>query len=158
MLTPPSALEIGKAAEHLVCADLLMQGVPAFLSDQGMPFDVIAPVGDRLIRIQVKATLQPKSIVPKNGGKTHRSHGYQFHVRRRGRDGKGSRLSDMHCDIVALVALDVRAVAYLPVNLCSQTVTLFPVGHVFKKNYRRARETTVAELPFFEALAVQCLV
>lgn len=34
-------LQIGKAGEHLVCCDLLTHGFNAFLSDQGLPFDVV---------------------------------------------------------------------------------------------------------------------
>jgi hypothetical protein len=34
-------LELGKAAEHLVVADLLLQRYRAFLSDQGLPYDAI---------------------------------------------------------------------------------------------------------------------
>lgn len=35
--SPARALEVGKAAEHLVCAELILQGHRAFLSDQ-FPF------------------------------------------------------------------------------------------------------------------------
>jgi hypothetical protein len=38
-------LEMGKAAEHLVCADLLMKGYNAFLSAQGLPYDVVIDQG-----------------------------------------------------------------------------------------------------------------
>jgi len=34
-------LQIGKAGEHLVCTDLILKGYNAFLSDQGVPFDVL---------------------------------------------------------------------------------------------------------------------
>lgn len=34
-------LQIGKAAEHLVCCDLILQGYNAFLTDQGVPFDIV---------------------------------------------------------------------------------------------------------------------
>jgi hypothetical protein len=36
---------MGKAAEHLVCADLLMKGYNAFLSAQGLPYDVVIDQG-----------------------------------------------------------------------------------------------------------------
>jgi len=38
MLNKLSELEIGKAAEHLVCADLILKGYRSFLADQGLPF------------------------------------------------------------------------------------------------------------------------
>ena len=34
-------LQIGKAGEYLVCADLILKGYIAFLSEQGLPYDVI---------------------------------------------------------------------------------------------------------------------
>ena len=55
---------MGKAAEHLVCADLLMKGYNAFLSDQGLPFDVVIDLGRRLFRVQVKGTAKPKNPMP----------------------------------------------------------------------------------------------
>ena len=38
-------LAAGTAAEHLVCADLLMQGHGAYLTDQNTAYDVVADVG-----------------------------------------------------------------------------------------------------------------
>ncbi len=51
-----SDLEVGKAAEHLVVADLILSGYRAYLTDQGLPYDVVVDVGGRLYRVQVKAT------------------------------------------------------------------------------------------------------
>lgn len=49
-------LQIGKAAEHLVCAKLIMKGYHAFLSDQGSMFDVVVQTKKGLKTIQVKST------------------------------------------------------------------------------------------------------
>ena len=57
-------LEIGKAAEHLVCYDLLLKGYNAFLSDQGLPYDIIVDLGSRILRVQVKGTRRPKNPMP----------------------------------------------------------------------------------------------
>lgn len=116
-----NALDIGKAAEHLVCADLILQGHTAFLSDQGLPFDVLAMFGGRLIRVQVKATQTAKNV---NAQGRNARLAYSWHIRRRGRSGKGSRLDETHCDVVALVALDTRQIAYLPLDMCAQTVQI----------------------------------
>ena len=48
-------LAAGTAAEHLVCADLLLCGYRAFLADQNCAYDIAVDVAGRLIRIQVKA-------------------------------------------------------------------------------------------------------
>ena len=60
-------LELGKAAEHLVCADLIMQGYRAFLSDQGLPYDILVDVQGVFVRVQVKATRKPKNPCPATG-------------------------------------------------------------------------------------------
>ena len=43
-------LQIGKAGEYIVCADLIIQNYIAFLSEQGLPYDIIMDSGDRLFR------------------------------------------------------------------------------------------------------------
>lgn len=117
-------LEIGKAAEHLVCADLILSGYRAFLSDQGLPYDIVIDLGDRLIRVQVKGCQQPRNV---NASGRNERLAYNFSVRRRGKNGS-KRLDNGLCDIVAMVALDIRIVAYMPIELAGQTVQLSPPG------------------------------
>ena len=38
-------LELGKAAEHLVVADLILSGYRAYLTEQGLPYDVVVTRG-----------------------------------------------------------------------------------------------------------------
>lgn len=113
-------MEAGKAAEHLVCADLLLQGYNAFLSDQGLPYDVVVDLGPRILRVQVKGTRKPKNPMPM----TRISDGYFFHIRRAGKGGK--RIYGINeFDIYALVALDIHAIAYFAKEqLNLQTVVL----------------------------------
>lgn len=109
-------LHVGLAAEHLVCADLLLQGFRAFLTDQVCPYDVAVDVG-RLVRIQVKGTRGVRSIAQKDG---HRA-AYMWHVRRAGK--AGARVySAGDFDLLALVALDSRRIAYLPPSEQRQTI------------------------------------
>lgn len=117
---PAFALEIGRASEHLVVADLIMQGYVAFLTDQGLSYDVVVDIDGKLRRIQVKACCFARNV-NSQGRKEHLA--YIWNVRRRGKGGS-SRLGNDDCDIIALVALDVRRVAYVPVTACSETVTL----------------------------------
>ena len=93
---------IGQAAEHIVCADLLLNGIVAHLSFQGCRWDVVAESAGTLYRVQVKSTR----------GRTLRdrrpSCRYLFEL--------SSSKSKMSCgdqEIVALVALDSRRVAYM---------------------------------------------
>lgn len=52
-------MAIGKAGEHLVCADLLLNGQNAMLADQGQPFDVLIIRGKIIVTVQVKSRLKP---------------------------------------------------------------------------------------------------
>lgn len=100
------ALQIGKAAEHLVCADLLISGRNAFLADQGLPYDVVVDVDGRLVRVQVKSTQ-----IPKKPQTQRATPAYFFHIRRAGR--KGARVYGTNeFDVYALVALDRRLIGY----------------------------------------------
>ena len=102
-------LAAGTAAEHLVCADLLLAGYRAFLADQNCPYDVAVETGGRLIRVQVKATRAPRKIPQRV---THRA-AYLFHTRRAGKAGQ-RRYAEDAFDVLALVALDCRRIAYVP--------------------------------------------
>lgn len=97
-------LQIGKAGEYLVCADLIMQGHNAFLSDQGLPFDIVIERNGRLKTIQVKSTGKFATY-----GKSRDVYRFGLRV---GRGGK--RVPDeVACDYYAFVALDIRTVAYV---------------------------------------------
>ena len=119
----PSDLAVGTAAEHLVCFDLLMAGYRAFLADQNCPYDVAVDLGGTLIRIQVKATRAQRAIPQRSTF----IPAYMFHVRRAGKAGRRNYQDDSF-DALALVALDIRAIAYLPPELVKQTVHIRPPG------------------------------
>jgi hypothetical protein len=123
-------LELGKAAEHLVCADLIMRGYRAFLSDQGLPYDIVVDVDGSFVRIQVKATRKPKNPSPSR----RLSPGYFFHLRRAGKGGR-RRYPQNAFDLYALVAMDRQAIAYLaPEDFRYQTVALrVPGQQYFRK-------------------------
>lgn len=143
-------LEIGKAAEYLVCADLILQGHRAFPSAQGLPYDVILDVGDKILRVQVKSTLCAKNISAKN--RSPRT-AYSFNVRGRG-GGQRRRLSDAECDIVALVALDTRAVAYVPLALASLSMQIPPAGEPPEnRTWRYGWMRNIDQWPLSDALA-----
>ena len=101
-------LQIGKAGEYLVCADLIMKGFVAFPSEQGLPYDVLMDNGKRLLRIQVKATTAPR-IIPQ---RAKESQAYIFNIKRHGKNNS-QRYDDREVDMFALVCLDTRQVGYL---------------------------------------------
>ena len=104
-------LQVGKAAEHLVCCELILSGFNAFLADAGQPYDLLVDTGERVVRLQVKATQKPYRY-RRSDGRT--SNSYRFGLRR----GRGShnRIDPKLVDAIAFVALDTRRVAYLWVS------------------------------------------
>lgn len=129
-------LEVGKTAEHLVCADLIMSGYRAFLSDQGLPYDILVDIEGTLLRVQVKSTRKPKN----HGSSTRSMPGYFFHLRRAGKGGR-RRYPENAFDLYALVALDRQAVAYLPAFDCTnQTIALRVPGKTYLQSGPMNRE------------------
>lgn len=104
-------LEIGKAGEHLVCADLIMKGYRAYLTDQGLPYDVIVDVNNKLLRIQVKTTLQ-SSFIPQ---RKQNYKSYKFQCRRCGKGGR-KEYSNNDVDIVAFVCIQDNLIGYLKIE------------------------------------------
>jgi hypothetical protein len=128
-------LELGKAAEHLVCADLIMQGYRAFLSDQGLPYDILVDVNGEFVRIQVKATRRPR-----NPSRDRASTGYFFGLKRAGKGGR-RRYPKNAFDIYALVAMDRQAIAYLAPEDCHrQCVAIRVPGLRYKQHGPLSRE------------------
>lgn len=123
-------LAAGTAAEHLVCADLLLEGWRAFLADQNCPYDVAVDVAGRLIRIQVKAT-RAQRLIPSIAVHTP---AYMWHVRRAGKGGARVYTAE-DFDLLALVALDIRRIAYLPPSHTKQTVHIRPPGALGGKQF-----------------------
>lgn len=99
-------LQIGKAGEHLVCYDLILQGYNAFLADQGLPFDVLIEKDGSLLKVQVKTTT--KLISP---GKSQNI--YRFGTRRA--KGQKTRTRKAEVDFFAFVATDISKIAYIPI-------------------------------------------
>jgi hypothetical protein len=102
------SLLVGLAGEHMVCADLLLAGYRAFPTSQCCHFDVAVETALGLLRLQVKTTLKPKRLT-----EAAKSPAYWWHIKRRGRD---LRLvyDPGDFDLLALVAIDNRKIAYLP--------------------------------------------
>lgn len=104
-----SDLQIGKAGEYLVCADLIINGHIAFLSEQGLPFDVVFEYKDRLWKIQVKTTRKAKLISQRKTS----IPAYIFHIGNNGRMNRRKMYGANQVDIFALVCLESKEIAYL---------------------------------------------
>lgn len=99
-------LNIGRAGQYIVLADLLTKGVQAFDTGEGVGYDVVADINRKLIRLQVKTT-QHKRVL-----KQSKHPIYFFHIKRMGKNcAKFYQMGDF--DAFALVALDIRQVFYL---------------------------------------------
>jgi len=101
-------LQVGVAGEHLVCADLIMKGYNAYLSDQGLPYDVVADINGKLYKIQVKTTSKYRSVPQR---KTH-TPAYLFFIKRCGKGGK-KQYKTTDYDFMALVTLDSKMIGYI---------------------------------------------
>jgi hypothetical protein len=134
------SLQLAKAAEHLVCAELILQGWNAFLADAGLPYDVLADGGaGQFWRVQVKSTCDPMSerLHRRPDGARVVRPVYRFALRK-SRCGD-RRITLNACDWLALVALDVRAVAWLPVS-----AVLLPDGRAVSAVEFKARHLEYA--------------
>ena len=122
-------MQVGKAGEYLVCADLIMQGFIAYPSEQGLSYDVVLDANGKLYKIQVKTTRAYKDAPQRVANyKT-----YAFNVKRRGKGNKQEH-SESSCDIFALVALDSKTIGYMRNEDVKQTM-FFRVDK-FRGQYR----------------------
>lgn len=108
-----SSLQVGKAAEFLVCSELILKGYNATVMDAGQPYDVLVDLGGGcFVRIQVKST-------------TRMYEGYRLcstyrFPMRKSRTGE-RRVTTKDVDVFAFVALDARQVAWMSVHSVSNT-------------------------------------
>ena len=108
MIRDSKQLQIGKAGEYLVCADLIMKGFIAFPSEQGLPYDVLLDTGKKLLKVQVKTTEKARSVQQRKNP----IPAYIFSIKRAGKNGK-TRYEEKEIDLFALVCLDTMEIGYL---------------------------------------------
>lgn len=112
-------LQIGKAGEYLVCADLILKGFVAFPSEQGLPYDVLLDNGKKLMRVQVKTTSGTRKVQQK----AVESQAYIFNIKRHGKNNI-QRYADNEIDLFAFVCLDVMKVGYLKTKDVPETINI----------------------------------
>lgn len=112
-------LQIGKAGEYLVCADLILKGYVAFPSEQGLPYDVLLDNGNKLFRIQVKTTSGTRKVQQRSV----ESQAYIFNVKRHGK-GNIQRYGENEIDLFALVCLDTMKIGYLKTDDMPETINI----------------------------------
>ena len=109
MIRDSKQLQIGKAGEYLVCANLILKGFVAFPSEQGLPYDVLLDNGSKLLKVQVKTTEKPRLISQE---RINPIPVYSFSIKRAGKDGK-TRYGLNEIDLFALVCLDTMQIGYI---------------------------------------------
>lgn len=114
-------VQAGKVGEYLVCADLILKGYVAFPSEQGLHYDVVLSVGNKLYKVQVKATRKPIPV-PQRKNRTEK---YCINIRRCGKGGRKS-YEENDVDIFALVALDTKVIGYIKTSEAKQTMFFLP--------------------------------
>jgi hypothetical protein len=114
-----SDLQLGKAGEYLVCAELILKGYIAFPSEQGLPYDIVADNKGNLIRIQVKTTEKYRATPQRK----HHTPSYLFQCRRCGKGGCHS-YKDTDIDIMAFVCLKDKLIGYMPIKNLPMTLHL----------------------------------
>ena len=105
-----SDLQTGKAGEYLVCADLIIKGCIAFPSEQGLPYDIVADIDNKLYKIQVKTRSTNNKTPIRNDSVPI----YQFCIGANGKKGKRKIYDISKVDMFALVILDTKMIAYIP--------------------------------------------
>lgn len=114
-----SDLHAGRAGEYIVAADLLRMGFDCFHAAQGMPYDLVADINGRFVRVQVKSTRSPE-VLPGKG-----RIAYRFWVSRCGKGGN-NRYETKDVDVFAVVALDRNTVGYVAIEDMVRTLFVSP--------------------------------
>lgn len=130
-------IQLGKAGEYLVCADLILQGYVAYLSEQGLHYDVVLDVDGRLLRIQVKSTRCPTGTIYPKVSQSKYSPSYVFDIRY-GRNGRRKEYTNV-VDIFAFVIMDKRLIGYLPVEDVPKGTMRFRDKTINYRDHKRGR-------------------
>lgn len=138
-----SDLQVGKAGEYLVCADLIMNGHVAFLSEQGLPYDVVLSANDRLYKVQVKTTMKAKNIPQRKTA----IPAYIFQIGRHGKNNRWEKYSSNEVDIFSMVALDTKKIAYMKNRNVPSTINLRAAEQ--RGNYRDEQSVQIKEKVMF---------
>lgn len=120
-ITPPSFLysptggnasrSLGQAGEYLVMADLIFSGYQPIEAPAGASYDIAVLVDDFIVKMQVKTTALESNM------RGSSCNGYQFKVARKAKvNGKRKhvRYTAKEMNLIALVGLDDREIAYFP--------------------------------------------
>lgn len=135
----------GRAGEHLVCADILARGHECFIAEGRLPYDVVADIHGRIVRIQVKTTSGAKQC-PQRQNETPV---YLWNARKFGKGGRHS-YKQHDADLVAYVALDRGLIAYKTTERIAQS-TVMRIREYEDQYYTKTGQF-IDEFPFEKAV------
>jgi|TARA_Y100000310_G_scaffold290034_1_gene316900 hypothetical protein len=100
---------LARAGEYFVGYLLSREGYDCCFAAEGLKYDLVADIGDKLVRIQVKSTSAPC----KNRTKRRRKVLYEFHYRAGANRSSSLRGYIGHIDLFAFVALDRNSALFV---------------------------------------------
>ena len=109
-------LQKGKAGEHLVCFDLIHKGYNAFLTDAGLPYDIVVDINGRILRIQVKSCSKKCNL----GKYVKNVYNFSLRPAKSNSITKSRKFSCKNIDYIAFVFMDIKCVQYIAAkHLCN---------------------------------------
>lgn len=126
-------LMIGKSGEYFACFELLKNGYDAFLSDQGLPFDVVLLHENKIYKIQVKSTVN-------TGDKD------KFTIKF-GKSGNRFIYNDKDVDLFAFVNIETKEIAFL---LKEETKSII---EIYKSSCKGKQKSEILERNMNSAIA-----
>jgi hypothetical protein len=118
VLTQSNHYRWARAGELLAAFELTLLGADISIASEGRAYDLIADVGNKLVRVQVKAAGAPRL----NG----KLWSYRFSIVQGSHKGKTSSCSYTvdHADVFALVAVDIRRLVFMSVKSLEGTTMI----------------------------------
>lgn len=112
VLTGQDKFRWARAGEFLVACELILLGVDVSIAAEGRPYDLIADIAGKLIRIQIKTAGAPRTN--SNWKALH----YRFSLAHGSHKAEtlSRAYSSGDADVFALVAMDIRRVVFITVK------------------------------------------
>lgn len=136
----------GSLGASMVQVDLMKHGYPCFIAAEGLAYDLVVDVNNKLYRVQVKSTRHAR-----RRNEAIRSDTYLFRLQRSETKRRHRRYSVTDFDILALVVIETGEIAYLDKSYATQArIQLKPAG--YPKHARRKTTHNIDELPLSRVL------
>jgi hypothetical protein len=111
---------LAKAGEYLAAFELMVRGVSVTVAAEGLPYDLLADIGRRIVRVQVKTASCPK---------TRGLYCYDLKCGSHKAEKPSAVYDPGEIDLFAIVAADIRRVAFVHIDeaVTRRTLKLRPL-------------------------------